>query len=143
MPEVDIVDDTWFGVAPQVLAPYVADPANWRRWWPDLDSAGRRMARGEGRALDGARRCRRALAGSMEVWLQDVDDGTVAHFFLRLDGVRRRLRRRERARTSATPRRDEGGLLGPGRSPGPGPARPTGRAADTNSLAGEIAPAVA
>jgi hypothetical protein len=98
MPEVDVVDDTWFGVAPRVLAPYVADPTSWRRWWPDLS-----LQVAEWRGQKGMRWTVPAaaagkLAGSMEIWLQDVDDGTVAHFFLRLDGVRRPLTRRERAR---------------------------------------------
>ena len=35
-------------------------------------------------------------AGSMEIWLQPKDDGVVAHYFLRLDGARRPLTRRQR-----------------------------------------------
>jgi hypothetical protein len=34
----------------------------------------------------------------MEIWLQPVDDGTVGHYFLRLDGVGHVLGRRERER---------------------------------------------
>ena len=98
MPQVDIVDDTWFGVPPRVLAPYVADPANWRRWWPDLslqviEWRGPKGVRWTVPAAAGGK-----LKGSMEVWLQDVDDGTIAHFFLRLDSVGRPLSRRERVR---------------------------------------------
>jgi hypothetical protein len=97
VPEVDIVDDTWFGVRPRVVAPYVADPANWRRWWPDLS-----LQVLEWRGVKGVRWTVPAAAtgklrGSMEVWLQEVNGGTVAHFFLRLDGVRGPLSRRERA----------------------------------------------
>ncbi len=98
MPDVDVVDDTWFGVAPRVLAPYVADRANWRRWWPDLalqveQARGPKGMRWTVSSAAGGR-----LTGSMEIWLQDVDDGTVAHFFLRLNGVGRPLSPRERMR---------------------------------------------
>ena len=39
MPEVDVVDATWFGVPPATLATAVADPDNWRHWWPELNLA--------------------------------------------------------------------------------------------------------
>jgi hypothetical protein len=98
MPEVDVVDDTWIGARPSAVAPIVADAANWKRWWPDLD-----LGVVELRGTKGVRwmvrsGCRGAVAGSMEVWLQGIDDGTVAHYFLRLDGTRGGLSRRERAR---------------------------------------------
>ena len=38
------------------------------------------------------------IAGSLEIWLEPAHDGTVVHFFARLDGARRPLRRRERER---------------------------------------------
>jgi hypothetical protein len=98
MPEVDVVDATWIGARPAAVAPIVADPVNWRRWWPDLD-----LGVDEFRGVKGVRWIVRsgrngAVAGSMEVWLQGVDDGTVAHYFLRLDGTRGALGRRDRAR---------------------------------------------
>jgi hypothetical protein len=100
MPEVDVVDSTWIDVGPGSIAALIADSANWQRWWPDLDllvdeRRGRKGMRWFVRSARGG-----ALSGSMEVWLQPVDDGTVAHFFLRLDGTRRPLRPRERARVA-------------------------------------------
>jgi hypothetical protein len=98
MPEIDVVDSTWIDVLPASLATIVADPANWRRWWPALD-----LQVDEWRGPKGVRwlvRSRRngRVAGSMEIWLQAVGDGTVVHYFLRLDGTREPLRARERAR---------------------------------------------
>ena len=94
--EVDVLDATWIGVPPTAIAALVADPANWQRWWPDLD-----LEAAELRGPKGVRWIVRSAlggraAGSMEVWLQEQDDGTVAHFFLRLDGTHRPLSQRER-----------------------------------------------
>lgn len=98
MPEVDAIDATWFGIRPAALAPAVADPANWRVWWPDLDLAVDQL-----RGVKGVRwivRSGRAgsVTGSMEIWLEPADDGTVAHFFLRLDGTRAPIGARDRRR---------------------------------------------
>lgn len=95
MPQIDVVDSTWIDVSPAVVAVAVAEPANWRHWWPDLV-----LTVDEARGVKGMRWLVRsgrggAVAGSMEVWLQAMYDGTVAHFLLRLDGTRRRLRPRE------------------------------------------------
>lgn len=102
-PEIDIVDSTWIGARPAALAAVVAEPANWRHWWPDLD-----LDVHEWRGAKGMRwtvrsaRCRhgRGLSGSMEIWLEDVDDGVVAHYFLRLgSSAAPQLSRRQRERT--------------------------------------------
>jgi hypothetical protein len=98
MPEVDVVDATWIGVRPSALAAVVADAGNWRRWWPDLDLAVIELRGAKGVRWTVRSGCRGAVAGSMEVWLQGVDGGTVAHYFLRVDGTRRALGRRERER---------------------------------------------
>ena len=37
MPAIDVVDSTWICARPGVVAAIVAEPANWRRWWPELD----------------------------------------------------------------------------------------------------------
>lgn len=93
-----MVDATWIDVPPGSVAAVLAEPANWRRWWPDLvlhvDAwRGRKGMRWFVRSSRAG-----AFTGSMEVWLQDVDEGTVVHYFLRLDGTRRPLRPRQRAR---------------------------------------------
>jgi hypothetical protein len=78
MPQVDVVDETWIGVDPDRVAAQVADPANWRRWWPDLE-----LAVDELRGAEGVRWV--LPGGSMEVWLQPDLDGVRLHYFLRLD----------------------------------------------------------
>jgi hypothetical protein len=101
VPEVDVVDDTWIGVGPTVLAPVVGNAANWPRWWPELTVTvqQRRGAKGMRWTIPTGRRG--AVTGSMEIWLEPVADGTVVHYFLRLDGSRRSLRPRERDRLQA------------------------------------------
>ncbi|HEY2299464.1 MAG TPA: polyketide cyclase / dehydrase and lipid transport [Jatrophihabitans sp.] len=97
--EVDVLDATWIGVPPTVLAAVVAEPGNWRRWWPDLDVHASELRGPKGvrwivRSAAGGR-----AAGSMEIWLQEEGDGTIAHYFLRLDGTLRPLSPRQRRDT--------------------------------------------
>lgn len=101
MPAIDVVDSTWFAARPARVAMIVAEPANWRRWWPDLA-----LEVDESRGVKGMRwlvpsvtGIASGLAGSAEVWLEPVFEGAVAHFFLRLDPAAGRVvprRRRER-----------------------------------------------
>lgn len=98
MPEVDVVDATWIGVRPIALARVVADPANWARWWPELTLTVHQLRREKGVRWLVPTGVAGAVSGSMEIWLQDVDDGTVVHYFLRLDGRKRPLGRRRRIR---------------------------------------------
>lgn len=98
VPEVDVMDDTWLGVRPSVVGPVLADPRNWPLWWPDLTLVLQEVRGPKGVRWRVASGRDGAVAGSMEVWLEAADDGTVAHYFLRLDGVRRPIRPRERAR---------------------------------------------
>lgn len=98
MPEIDVVDSTWICVRPGVLAALVAEPANWRRWWPRLD-----LRVDEWRGDKGVRWSvgpseRASVVGSMEVWLQPEFDGVIAHFFLRLDAADGRPLGRRRVR---------------------------------------------
>lgn len=92
------MDDTWIGVGPQLVGQVVGDAANWARWWPELTVvvAERRGVKGMRWQVPTGRGG--AVEGSMEIWLQPADDGTVVHYFLRLDGTRRPLRARERER---------------------------------------------
>lgn len=81
MPDLDVVDETFLVVPPKRLASVFADPASWRRFWPDLD-----LEVYADRGDEGVRwTVRGALVGTMEVWLEPVLDGTLLHYFLRAD----------------------------------------------------------
>ncbi len=81
MPSVDVVDETFVAVPPDVLVAEFATPQRWRALWPDLDLevVTERGAAGFRWTVAGA------LVGSMEVWLEPVLDGTLLHYFLRAD----------------------------------------------------------
>lgn len=86
-PQIDIVDSTWIDAPSRVVAGLVADPVNWRRWWPRLrlvvvQLRGPKGVRWAVPSGEGG-----AVTGSMEVWLEAVGDGVVAHYFLRLEGT--------------------------------------------------------
>ncbi|MDQ3788802.1 MAG: polyketide cyclase / dehydrase and lipid transport [Actinomycetota bacterium] len=81
VPAVDVIDETFLAVPPEVVAAAFADPRSWRRFWPDLD-----LEVYADRGAEGLRwTVRGALVGTMEVWLEPVLDGTVLHYFLRAD----------------------------------------------------------
>jgi hypothetical protein len=85
-----LADDTFVAAAPELLAPLVADPRQWVRWWPDLT-----MRVGLDRGLEGLRwEVSGALRGTAEIWLEAVGDGTVVHFYLRASMSQRARRRR-------------------------------------------------
>lgn len=78
-PALDIIDETFLAVPPSTVAAVFADPSRWRLYWPDL-----RLEIYADRGDQGLRWIvRGALAGSMEVWLEPVLDGTLLHYFLR------------------------------------------------------------
>ncbi len=81
-PHVDVVDETWIGVPPSSVAPYLQDRRNWARWWPELE-----LELIEDRGEKGVRWTARTkeAAGRMEVWLQPDREGTVAHYFVALE----------------------------------------------------------
>ncbi|HEY2165969.1 MAG TPA: polyketide cyclase / dehydrase and lipid transport [Jatrophihabitantaceae bacterium] len=86
MPDIDVVDSTWIAARPAVVAAVVSEPANWRRWWPDLDLQVDEW-RGEKGVRWTVRRTAAGHVGSMEIWLEPAHDGVVAHYFLRLDAA--------------------------------------------------------
>ncbi|MEV6442251.1 polyketide cyclase / dehydrase and lipid transport [Amycolatopsis sp. NPDC051716] len=78
-PSLDIVDETFLAVPPATVAAVFAEPASWRRYWPDLvlEVYTDRGDKGLRWTVTGA------LVGTMEVWLEPVLDGTLLHYFLR------------------------------------------------------------
>lgn len=76
------MDETFLVVPPAVLAAEFASPATWRERWPDLELSvfADRGDQGIRWSVTG-----RDWLGSMEVWLEPVLDGTVLHYFLRVD----------------------------------------------------------
>jgi hypothetical protein len=92
VPAIDVVDSTWIAAPSATVAAIVAEPGNWRRWWPGLD-----LQVTEWRAVKGVRWAvpsvagHPGLSGSAEVWLEPLAEGVVAHFFLRLDAAAGRM----------------------------------------------------
>jgi hypothetical protein len=79
MAAIDIGDETYVAVAPEVLAPVLTDPALLREWFPRL-----RFEVFMDRAEKGTRwSVTGEIEGSMEVWLEAVAAGTVVHWFVR------------------------------------------------------------
>ena len=78
MNSVQIADETFICADPADVGRAVADLANWRRWTPDL-----RLTVIEDRAEKGQRwTVAGALTGTMEVWLEEMLDGVILHYFL-------------------------------------------------------------
>ncbi|MBO0680530.1 polyketide cyclase / dehydrase and lipid transport [Mycolicibacterium sp. S2-37] len=78
MNSVQIADETFVAADPADVGRMVADPSNWRRWWPDL-----RLTVVQDRGPVGQRwTVTGALTGSMEVWLEPSLDGVILHYFL-------------------------------------------------------------
>ncbi|WP_018599500.1 hypothetical protein [Mycobacterium sp. 155] len=78
MNSVQIADETFICADPADVGRAVADAVDWRRWWPDLQ-----LTVIEDRAEKGQRwTVAGALTGTMEVWLEEVLDGVILHYFL-------------------------------------------------------------
>jgi hypothetical protein len=78
MNSIQVADETFVCADPIVVGRAVADPASWRRWWPDL-----RLAVVEDRGPAGQRwTVTGALTGTMEIWLEPSFDGVILHYFL-------------------------------------------------------------
>jgi hypothetical protein len=81
MSTVNVLDETFLAVSPAAVAEEFADPGTWRQFWPDLvlSVVTDRGEKGFRWTISGA------LVGSMEVWLEQVLDGTLLHYYLRAD----------------------------------------------------------
>ncbi len=78
MHSIEVADETFVAAAGETVGAAIADPARWRRWWPDL-----RLEIIEDRAEKGMRWVvTGSLTGTMEIWLEPVLDGVVLHYFL-------------------------------------------------------------
>lgn len=83
MNSVQIADETFVCADPADIGRAVADPAGWRRWWPDL-----RLTVVEDRGPAGHRwTVAGALTGTMEVWLETMMDGAILHYFLHAEPI--------------------------------------------------------
>lgn len=123
---MDVVDETFLVAPPEAVVAMFADPASWRRHWPDLTLSGY-----ADRGAEGLRwTVRGALVGTMEIWLEPMLDGTLLHYFLRAElpasATARQAERERRQRQLAAKRLALGwkSLLEEGRAPGCPP--PTG-----------------
>ncbi|HYB34843.1 MAG TPA: polyketide cyclase / dehydrase and lipid transport [Mycobacterium sp.] len=78
MHSIQVADETFIAADAARVGAAIADPASWRRWWPDL-----RLQVVEDRAEKGIRwAVTGALAGTMEIWLEPTLDGVLLHYFL-------------------------------------------------------------
>ena len=75
---IQVADETFLAVDPVVVGRAICDPADWRRWFPDLS-----LHVVEDRADKGVRwTVAGPLTGTMEIWLQPMLDGVILHYFL-------------------------------------------------------------
>ncbi|SIS20764.1 hypothetical protein [Williamsia sterculiae] len=78
MTSIQVADETFVAADPVLAPSVVADPARWRRWWPDL-----RLQVTEDRGPQGIRwTVSGAVTGTAEFWLRPVLDGFVLSWFL-------------------------------------------------------------
>ncbi len=81
MPAVDLIDETFIVASPRAVSAVAHDPQRWRTWWPDLE-----LTVFMDRADHGIRwSVSGEFVGSNELWLEPVGDGTLVHYFLRVD----------------------------------------------------------
>jgi hypothetical protein len=94
VPSVDLIDETFVVASPSLVSAAVHDPRRWRAWWPDLE-----LSVFMDRAQSGIRwSVSGAFVGSNEIWLEPVGDGTLLHYFLRVDPKEGALTPRRAAR---------------------------------------------
>ncbi|SHN42246.1 hypothetical protein SAMN05443668_108144 [Cryptosporangium aurantiacum] len=82
---MDLIEETFLAVDPDVVSAAIREPRFTADLWPDLD-----LSVFMDRGRDGVRwSATGALVGSVEVWLEPYGDGVVAHTFVRADLTRR------------------------------------------------------
>lgn len=81
MTSLDFIDETYVVADRQVLAAVVSDRARWHQWWPELT-----LTVFMDRGVDGIRwSISGTLVGSSEIWLEQVGDGVLLHYYLRAE----------------------------------------------------------
>lgn len=90
VPELDLLDETFVAARPAAVARLVGDRARWAHWWPGLV-----LTVEQDRGPEGIRwLVAGEPGGTMEIWLEPVLDGTVAHYYLRIGSLSERAGRR-------------------------------------------------
>jgi ribosome-associated toxin RatA of RatAB toxin-antitoxin module len=84
MPTLDISCDDLVVADPAYVAERLGSDTLWREWWPDLT-----LTPSERRGVEGVRwAVTGAAIGTAEWWLEQVRDGVVVHWYLRVDPAR-------------------------------------------------------
>jgi ribosome-associated toxin RatA of RatAB toxin-antitoxin module len=84
MPSLDISCDDLVVADPAYVAARLGDEALWRAWWPGLT-----LTPYERRGLEGVRwTVGGSAVGTAEWWLEQVRDGVLVHWYLRVDPSR-------------------------------------------------------
>src|SRR5579885_2035729 len=80
-PQIHLIDETWIDRPVEAVAAAVSRPARWPQWWPGLDLMLTRDRGNKGIqwAVTGT------YTGTVELWLEPMQDGVLLHHYLRLD----------------------------------------------------------
>jgi len=78
MNSIQVADETFVAASGEQVGAMAGDRSNWQRWWPDLQ-----LEVVEDRADKGVRwTVSGPLTGTMEIWLEEMLDGVLLHYFL-------------------------------------------------------------
>lgn len=78
MNSIQVADETFVAASGEQVGAMAGDRSNWQRWWPDLQ-----LEVVEDRADKGVRwKVSGPLTGTMEIWLEEMLDGVLLHYFL-------------------------------------------------------------
>lgn len=81
MPTFDVVDQTYLVAHPARVRAMVGSPTTWPAWW-----SGWLLTVTEDRGESGVRwLVSRPVLGTMELWLEQLPEGTLVHLFLRAE----------------------------------------------------------
>ena len=78
MNSIQVADETFVAASGEQVGAMAGDRSNWQRWWPDLqlDVVEDRAEKGVRWTVSGP------LTGTMEIWLEEMLDGVLLHYFL-------------------------------------------------------------